>query len=73
MVKLFFVSVLLLSLAGCNDQFRYPCQDPRNWEEPFCKKPMCSSNGTCPEDLHHYLKDKDKKAVPMNNNIGACK
>jgi hypothetical protein len=24
----------------------------------MCQKPYCSANGTCPEDLKHYEKNK---------------
>jgi hypothetical protein len=44
-------------LSGCQERYRYPCQDPDNWEEKYCKKPFCSANGTCPEDLTNYEKN----------------
>ena len=53
MVRLFTIGFVLLVLAGCQERYRYPCQDPNNWEEQMCKKPYCSANGTCPEDLKH--------------------
>ncbi len=51
-----WIAPALLFLAGCSEGYRYPCQDPDNWGEKFCKKPYCSANGTCPEDLTHYEK-----------------
>ena len=50
----------LLLLSGC-DQYRYPCQNPDNWETKQCKKPYCSTTGTCPEQL---LKPEDLKDEP---------
>ena len=47
---------LFVVLAGCQERYRYPCQDPDNWDTKECKKPFCSANGTCPEDLTHYEK-----------------
>ena len=41
-------------LVGCQDSYRYPCQDPENWDQKQCKKPYCSASGTCPEDLRDY-------------------
>lgn len=38
-------------LGGCSDHFRYPCQDPTNWEKAECQPPVCSANGTCTRDL----------------------
>ena len=54
-----YLSLLLLPLLfACSEGYRYPCQDPENWDQKFCKKPYCSANGTCPEDLTHYEKNK---------------
>jgi hypothetical protein len=50
--------LLPLTLFACDERYRYPCQNPRNWETEQCKKPFCTANGTCPEDLKHYVKDK---------------
>lgn len=49
--KVLAASVLLLGLTGCDGSFRYPCQDPANWENAECKPPICTVNGACPEDL----------------------
>jgi len=56
-MKLVIASLALLALTGCQERYRYPCQDPANWGAPECQKPQCSANGTCPEDLSHYEKD----------------
>lgn len=45
-----------LLLAGCQDRYRYACQDPSNWEEDFCKPPICQVNRSCPE--HIFKEDK---------------
>jgi len=59
-----YAALLLLPLLfACNERYRYPCQDPENWEEKQCKKPYCSANGTCPEDLKHYVKDSSGKPI----------
>lgn len=52
------IILLVLLLAGCSDMYRYPCQNPDNWEHRVCKKPYCSANGTCPEDLTPYEREK---------------
>ena len=61
-----YLALLLLPLlTACGDweRYRYPCQDPTNWDEQICKKPYCSANGTCPEDLTHYEKQGEKQAI----------
>jgi hypothetical protein len=51
--KVFFTVILAALLSGCgyDGHFRYPCQDPANWETAECKPPVCTANGACPEDL----------------------
>ena len=78
MKKTWFVWLMpIIVLTGCSERYRYPCQDPENWNEKICQKPFCSANGTCPEDLTHYEKKSGSgfQQPSMNNNInkGACK
>ena len=40
-----FSAVFLI--AGCSDQYRYPCQDPNNQGKPECTPPECVADGTC--------------------------
>jgi hypothetical protein len=45
-------ALMTLLLSACGDgHFRYPCQDPANWEKAECKPPVCTANGACPIDL----------------------
>ena len=47
-------SMLVLALSACgfgDGSYRYPCQDPANWEKTDCKPPVCEVNGYCPVDL----------------------
>jgi hypothetical protein len=79
MKKIWFVWLMpLIVLTGCSERYRYPCQDPENWNEKQCQKPFCSANGTCPEDLTHYEKksasgSQQPVAMNNNNNKGVCK
>lgn len=45
------LTLVCLTLTGCGYQgtYRYPCQDPANWETPDCKPPVCEVLGTCPK------------------------
>ena len=49
--EIWILSVFLVLLTGCEDRFRYPCQDPKNWANVECKTPICTATGTCPEQL----------------------
>lgn len=64
-MKYLLLLVLPFTLMACEERYRYPCQDPENWNEQQCKKPYCSANGTCPEDLQHYEKDKAGNPIPV--------
>ena len=61
MKYLLIAGVAALMMTGCEDRYRYACQDPTNWEKQECKKPYCSADGTCPEDLSHYEKERGER------------
>lgn len=48
-------ALMLTGLTGCKYDFkevyRYPCQDPANWEEPDCLPPNCEGFGICTKDV----------------------
>lgn len=48
MNKLLVLSSIFL-LTACGQYYRYPCQDPSNWNNNECKKPLCEVNRDCPE------------------------
>ena len=56
--EIWILSVLLVVLTGCDDRYRYECQDPNNWGKTECKPPICTASGTCPEML---VKTEEKK------------
>lgn len=74
-MKYVLLAFVALMLTACDERYRYPCQDPENWEKKECKKPFCSANGTCPEDLKHYEKNKMPEATPApaQTKTGVCK
>ena len=68
--KLFkWVIVLLLLPIGLayfgGDRFRYPCQDPDNWDKEMCKMPRCDVTRTCPE--HIFKGQNDPRLGPAGN------
>jgi hypothetical protein len=55
--------ILPVALAICSgDRFRYPCQDPANWDKDFCKLPICDVTRTCPE--HIFKGQRDPRVGP---------
>lgn len=53
MVRLLGLALAALILSGCgyDGHYRYPCQDPSNWEKAECNPPVCEVSGTCSKDL----------------------
>lgn len=57
------------------DRFRYPCQDPANWDKAMCQVPLCDVTRTCPEHVFKGQIDprtlgKGKNEIP-NTGPGA--
>lgn len=46
------------------ERYRYPCQDPTNWDKEICKMPLCDVNRTCPE--HIFKGQRDPRLGPLN-------
>lgn len=46
-----YALVLLLLLAGCEDRYRYYCQDPKNFSAKRCQRPDCLFTQDCPDYL----------------------
>ena len=59
--------ILVFAVSGCtyDGSYRYPCQDPANWETAECKPPLCDVNNTCPADLNTNI-EKEKTGVKTN-------
>ena len=51
MKELAFIAIALL-LVGCEDRYRYPCQDPENKDNPECNRPACEADGFCYDKLN---------------------
>ena len=66
MVRWLLLLLLLpLGLAMCSkEEFRYPCQNPANWDKDVCKMPLCDVTRTCPE--HIFKGQRDPRLGPPN-------
>lgn len=66
--KKLFLALLILLLVPLGlavfggDRFRYPCQDPKNWDKEMCKMPHCDVTRTCPE--HIFKGQRDPRLGP---------
>lgn len=60
---LILLLALPIGMAYCSgDRFRYPCQNPENWDKPICQKPQCDVTRTCPE--HVFKGQRDPRLGP---------
>jgi hypothetical protein len=65
-LAILIVLPLVIAIFG-GDRFRYPCQDPNNWEKDFCKKPLCDVTRTCPE--HVFKGQRDPRLGPPSDQL----
>jgi hypothetical protein len=59
------IAALALSavfMTGCEQRYRYPCQDPENWKAAECQKPLCEVHRDCPDIIF-----KDGQTAPDAN------
>ena len=60
---LLLLLLMPIGLIMCSgDRFRYPCQDPENWDKDICKMPLCDVTRTCPE--HIFKGQRDPRLGP---------
>lgn len=65
LIKYLLILLLLplaLSYFSDGERFRYPCQDPANWDSLHCKPPLCDVTRTCPE--HIFKGQRDPRLGP---------
>ena len=48
---LLYIVLIAGLLSGCQDRYRYPCQNPDNFYKAECQKPKCQFTQMCPEYL----------------------
>lgn len=64
MRSLLIAAAIVLGIASCEDRFRYPCMDNKNWKKPECQRPECALTGTCPDQLLKPEDMRDEKPGP---------
>lgn len=65
-MKYIFIAILV-GLVGCQDQYRYACQNPDNFYKAECQKPKCLFTQTCPEYLVAPILEKQVNAIQQPN------
>jgi hypothetical protein len=62
-MKIALLVLAMLALVGCEDRYRYPCQNPDNFHKPECQKPKCLFTQQCPEYLVAPILEKQIDAT----------
>jgi hypothetical protein len=62
-MKIALLVLALVALVGCEDRYRYPCQNPDNFHKPECQKPKCLFTQQCPEYLVAPILEKQIDAT----------
>lgn len=70
-MKTTLLLLAMLALVGCEDRYRYPCQDPGNFHKPDCQKPKCLFTQQCPEYLVAPILEKqiDQTKQPADTKV----
>lgn len=55
--------LLLMLLVGCEDRYRYFCQNPNNFQAKRCQKPACQFSQDCPEYLVAPILEKKVESI----------
>jgi hypothetical protein len=51
MRNLALILLMVISIVGCEDRYRYYCQDPQNFSAKRCQRPDCLFTQDCPDYL----------------------
>ncbi len=51
MKNLVLILSLMAVMTGCEDRYRYFCQDPKNFSAKRCQRPDCLFTQDCPDYL----------------------
>ena len=62
---LLLLPLVLAYFSNDGERFRYPCQDPKNWDDEICKLPLCDVTRTCPQ--HIFKGQRDPRLGPETN------
>jgi hypothetical protein len=70
MSKIFYILPLLgifFFMGACEGHYRYPCQDPANWDKLECNNDVCKAEGTCTADVLAPAGSREYGADPQQN------
>lgn len=63
-MKILTLVLAILVISGCEDRYRYTCQDPKHFQDAECQHPACDFSQTCPEYLVAPIMEKKIEGNP---------
>lgn len=63
-----------ITLGGCEYRYRYPCQDPNNWNKLECNNEICEADGSCTKNtlgpnLNTNIKEQIDEESPIEETV----
>jgi len=58
-----FAAFVAFVLTGCEDRYRYYCQDPANFSAKRCQRPDCLFTQDCPDYLVAPVLEKQVQSI----------
>ena len=65
----YLIAIALIMLTGCDEKYRYKCQNPDNFHATECQKPRCLFTQTCPEYLVAPILEKKVNDVQPQEEV----
>ena len=60
----YIFSIAMFLLYGCEDRYRYWCQNPKNFSAKQCQRPDCQFTQDCPDYLVAPILEKQVVQQP---------
>ena len=70
-MKILMLFATTLFLFGCEDTYRYPCQDPANKDKPECNLPACEADGMCYDKLNGLPERQPVQETQVEEEVAA--
>ena len=67
-ISIIITAFSLSFLSACGQHYRYPCQNPENWETEACKRPLCEVNRDCPDHIFWEEESQSRPVLPGSGN-----
>ena len=74
-LPLAIIVLVIFMIVFSSDRYRYPCQDPENWNSPQCNPPLCEASSTCTKylvDIGETANHESSEEEPQSEDGMTC-